>query len=91
MPGYVRKVKTGSGAIAVQIVEKRGGVRRIVEHVGSAHTDLSLCKSGQTIADYSHEHGLTRRPADAKPSSPPARSTWGMARSTAACSGSLVR
>jgi len=49
----VRKVKIGSGAIAVQIVEKRGGVRRIVEHVGLAHTDLSLCKSGQTIADYS--------------------------------------
>lgn len=36
---YVRKVKTASGATAVQIVEKRHGVRRIVAHVGSAHDD----------------------------------------------------
>jgi hypothetical protein len=34
MAGCVRKVKTTSGATGVQIVEKRGGVRRIVEHVG---------------------------------------------------------
>ena len=37
---FVRKVKTASGATAVQIVEKRSGVRRIVEHVGSAHDEL---------------------------------------------------
>jgi hypothetical protein len=39
---YVRKVKTASGATAVQIVEKRHGVRRIVAHVGSAHDDAEL-------------------------------------------------
>jgi hypothetical protein len=39
---YVRKVKTASGATAVQIVEKRRGVRRIVAHVGSAHDDAEL-------------------------------------------------
>ena len=39
---YVRTVKTGSGATAVQIVHgKRRGVRR-VEHVGSAHDDREL-------------------------------------------------
>ena len=42
MSGFVRKVKTASGATAVQIVEKRGGVRRIVEHVGSAHDEVEL-------------------------------------------------
>ncbi|MHB1011068.1 MAG: IS1634 family transposase [Propionibacteriaceae bacterium] len=42
MAPYVRKVETGSGAMAVQIVEKRSGVRRIVEHLGSAHDELEL-------------------------------------------------
>jgi len=38
----VRKVKTASGATAVQIVSKSGGVRRIVEHLGSAHDETEL-------------------------------------------------
>lgn len=42
MSPYVRRVKTASGATAVQIVEKRGGVRRIVAHVGSARSDAEL-------------------------------------------------
>lgn len=42
MSPYLRKVKTGSGATAVQIVEKRHGQRTIVEHLGSAHTDAEL-------------------------------------------------
>jgi hypothetical protein len=39
---FVRRVKTGSGATAVQIVSKHRGVRTIVEHIGSAHTDEEL-------------------------------------------------
>ncbi|WP_341360723.1 hypothetical protein V5H98_06060 [Georgenia sp. M64] len=35
-------MKTASGATAVQIAEKRGGVRRIVEHLGSARDELEL-------------------------------------------------
>ena len=42
MSPYLRKVKTASGAIAVQIVEKTAGVRRIVEHLGSAHDEAEL-------------------------------------------------
>ena len=42
MGEYVRRVKTGSGATAVQIASKTRGVRSIIEHVGSAHTDLEL-------------------------------------------------
>jgi hypothetical protein len=39
---HVRKVKTASGATAVQIVEKRNGRRRIVEHIGSARDEVEL-------------------------------------------------
>ncbi|WP_182358263.1 IS1634 family transposase [Tomitella gaofuii] len=42
MAAYIRKVRTASGATAVQIAEKTGGRRRIVEHLGSAHTDSEL-------------------------------------------------
>ncbi|WP_430298484.1 IS1634 family transposase [Sinomonas sp. B1-1] len=50
MSPYIRKVKTGSGATAVQIVEKRSGVRRILEHLGSAHDETgvaALVRAGQ--------------------------------------------
>ncbi len=38
----MRRVRTASGATAVQIVSKHRGVRTIVEHIGSAHTDEQL-------------------------------------------------
>lgn len=40
-------MKTASGATAVQIVEKKHGSRRIVEHLGSAHTpeDVALLRA----------------------------------------------
>ena len=38
----MRKVKTASGATAVQIARKHRGVRTIVEHIGSAHDDTQL-------------------------------------------------
>ncbi|WP_223937189.1 hypothetical protein [Arthrobacter sp. StoSoilB5] len=42
MSAHIRKVNTVSGATAVQIVEKRSGVRRILEHLGSAHDDAGV-------------------------------------------------
>lgn len=39
---YVRKVRTASGAVAVQVVRKHRGQRTILAHVGSAHTDAQL-------------------------------------------------
>lgn len=36
---FARKVRTASGAIAVQVVVKDGGRVVDVDHVGSAHTD----------------------------------------------------
>ena len=38
---YVRKVRTASGAVAVQVVRKAGR-RTWWSHVGSAHTDAQL-------------------------------------------------
>ena len=51
---YVRKVKTASGATAVQIVEKRHGVRRIVAHVGSAHDEAELAVLMTSARDRIH-------------------------------------
>ena len=42
MSPFLRKVKTASGATAVQIVEKKHGVRTILEHLGSAHDEAQL-------------------------------------------------
>ena len=39
---WVRRVRTASGATAVQIAEYVDGRRRIVAHVGSAHTEAEL-------------------------------------------------
>src|SRR5450830_1173130 len=39
---FVRKVRTASGAVAVQVVTRRGRQVEQVEHVGSAHTDAEL-------------------------------------------------
>lgn len=39
---FVRKVRTASGAVAVQVVTRRGRQVERVEHVGSAHTDAGL-------------------------------------------------
>lgn len=42
MSVFVRKVKTGSGATAVQIVTKQGRQVAGIEHLGSAHTKTDL-------------------------------------------------
>lgn len=42
MSPFLRKVRTSSGATAVQIVEKHHGTRTIVEHLGSAHDEAAL-------------------------------------------------
>lgn len=39
---FIRKVRTASGATAVQLAERRDGRDRVLEHLGSAHTDAEL-------------------------------------------------
>lgn len=41
---FVRKVKTASGATAVQIVQKKYGTLEVLEHLGSAHSEAGLEK-----------------------------------------------
>ena len=50
----MRKVKTASGATAVQIAEKRGGVRRILAHLGSAHSEAELAVLMQVARERLH-------------------------------------
>lgn len=38
----MRKVRTASGAVAVQVVRKQRGQRTILAHIGSAHSDAQL-------------------------------------------------
>lgn len=42
MVAYVRKVRTASGAVAVQVARKDHGRVVILAHLGSAHTDAEL-------------------------------------------------
>lgn len=39
---FIRRVRTASGATAVQVAEYAGGRQRIVKHVGSAHSEAEL-------------------------------------------------
>lgn len=41
---FVRKVKTGSGATAVQVVKKERGELIVLEHLGSAKTPEKIEK-----------------------------------------------
>ncbi|CAG7641321.1 hypothetical protein SIM91_04445 [Rhodococcus opacus] len=51
MAAYIRKVRTASGATAVQIAAKDRGRHKILEHVGSAHTDGELAALLQTARE----------------------------------------
>ena len=65
MRPYVRKVKTASGATAVQIVEKRNGRRHILEHIGSAHDEVELAAlmsaARQRVNGVRGRHAALRR------------------------------
>jgi len=39
---FVRKVKTSSGATAVQVVKKERGELIVLEHLGSAKTEVGI-------------------------------------------------
>jgi hypothetical protein len=56
---FVRRVKTASGAIAVQIVNKRGRRVLSIEHIGSARTDDELALLLQVAEERLHPGQLT--------------------------------
>lgn len=70
MSPFLRKVKTASGATAVQIVEKRNGRRRIVEHVGSAHDETELAVLLSAAQQRLHGAQDEALPFDPVPASP---------------------
>ena len=51
---FVRKVKTASGATAVQIAERVGGRDKVLKHLGSAHTEADLAALLATARDRLH-------------------------------------
>lgn len=55
MSPFIRKVKSASNATVVQTVEKRGGVRRIVEHVGSARDETDMAVILHAARERLHE------------------------------------
>jgi hypothetical protein len=69
MGSFVRRVTTGSGATAVQIVHKRG--RRVVgiDHIGSAHDEERLALLMQTAAQRPVRASATATPAGHSPGS----------------------
>lgn len=71
MPAYIRKVKSRSGAISVQIEYKRGRERTGIIHIGTAHNDAELkllcalahekMNEGQLSFDVLQQSGLEAR------------------------------
>lgn len=51
---FIRKVRTASGAVAVQIVDQSGRATTSVEHIGSANTDAELTLLLQTAKQRLH-------------------------------------
>lgn len=81
MSPYLRTVKTASGATAVQIMEKKHGSRRVVEHLGSAHTpeEVALLKAAgrQKLAGSQPELDLGLEPEPDRGGPLPMRLTMG--------------
>ena len=57
MPPKLRKVKTASGATAVQVVVKEGGRVRVLEHLGSAHSEAELAVLWEVGRKKLHHEG----------------------------------
>ncbi|WP_213576542.1 hypothetical protein [Rhodococcus sp. USK13] len=51
MAAYIRKVRTASGATAVQFAAKQGRRDKVLEHLGSAHTDSELAALLETARE----------------------------------------
>ncbi|MBM3163478.1 MAG: IS1634 family transposase [Chlorobi bacterium] len=68
----IRKVKTASGATAVQVVRNEGKKRAIIKHVGSAHTERECDLLMAEAVKYAEAH---RRQPYLFPETPPPTSS----------------
>ena len=59
MSSFIRKKKTKSGAIAVQIIHKRGRTVTGLKHIGTAHNDAELEMLLALAHEKLHERQLT--------------------------------
>jgi hypothetical protein len=84
---FVRRVKTASGATAVQIVHKRGRVVQGIDHVGSAHDADQLALLEQVARERLHagQHVL-QFSARSPPTGPVPARQWSR-RPAPGCSG----
>lgn len=68
----VRQTKTGSGAIAIQVVRNQGEQRVVVKHIGSAHTADELSMLRAKAEAWAEEHRMQPNLfAQAEPEEPP--------------------
>ncbi|WP_175957109.1 hypothetical protein [Schaalia sp. Marseille-Q2122] len=58
MTPFIRRVRTASGAVAVQIVEKQGRKNVVLKHVGSAHSEAELAVLMQAAREELHPDQL---------------------------------
>ena len=82
----MRRVKTASGATAVQVVHKRGRQVLGIDHIGSAHDDVSLALLLQTAQERIHagqeqlpladDHGAGRRASGPVVAATPSLVLW---------------
>jgi hypothetical protein len=84
---WIRRVRTASGATAVQIAEYGGGRRKVVAHVGSARTEAELGilfeRTREMLADPAQgafDHDLPKRPSTTGPDTEQPLTTYAQAR-----------
>ncbi|WP_143222841.1 hypothetical protein [Actinomyces oris] len=74
MSPCLRRVRTASGATAVQVVARERGQRRIVEHLGSARDQAGLAALTEVgrrrIAQTQGQGVLDSRPSRLRPAGP---------------------
>ncbi len=94
---WIRRVRTASGATAVQIAESVGGRRRIVRHVGSARDEAELGllveEARRLLADDAQREldlGITPKAVKAEMVPPPAATLFSEAAGSGVAARQLV-
>jgi hypothetical protein len=88
---FVRRVKTASGATAVQIVHKRGQQVVAIDHIGSAHDEDRLVLLLETAKQRCRAGPRsTRRPAARPIVSPRTPNSWPVLPGPSSWSASML-
>ncbi|MCM1014483.1 MULTISPECIES: IS1634 family transposase [Micrococcales] len=90
MSPFIRKVKTASGATAVQLARRVDGRDKIIKHLGSAHTDQELAVLLE-IARQRLDPGQGEFDLDLAPETPPDQGSSGSRADGAVVAGHASR